>query len=151
MIKIEQRQIGLIIGQQGKNIKELYKQTHCDILLPRARRKKTEYDDISTSTFIVDEYEEQWNDTDFYYVYDAYNEAEHSNIKLNVDPQSTPKSKPKQNQKSSKHKKGGQDDGKSDGDDDELDMDDPRRLIEITLRGSPEEIRDAEVEIGFMV
>merc|ERR1719486_1262176 len=112
-MQIQQRKIGLIIGQNGKNIKKLYQLTHCDILLPRPRKKKEE-----EPTF-----DANWNDEQFYYVYDAYNDTEHSNVKL------------------SKHaKQSSNDDHKGKADEEEEDLDDPRRLIEIRLRGSPEEI-----------
>lgn len=139
-MKIEQRKLGLIIGPQGKNIKELYKQTHCDILLPKRRQKQSDEVQPTVNTEF-DEYEQHWNDSDFYYVYDAYNDQEQSNIKLNTDRSKT-------ETKKSKKSKSEEDDKE---DEEELDIDDPRRLVEITLRGSPEEIRDAELEIGFMI
>ena len=118
MIQVEQRKIGLIIGQNGKHIKELYRLTHCDIILPK--RKKKEEDDW-----------DDFNPQNYYYTYDAHNDTVKTN--LNFDGNE------------------GKNDKNDKNNDDEIDEDDPKRKVEIKLRGSPEEIRDAEVEINFMI
>jgi len=125
VIQIQQRKIGLIIGPRGKNIKELYKLTHCDILLPKARRKKDVVAQPEAEP--LDEYEQWLRYGEV--IYNAHDEEQRP-------PQ---KAQPKGSKPDGDHK-----------DDDEMDEDDPRRLVDITLRGSPEEIRDAEVEIAFM-
>merc|ERR1719150_2637171 len=119
IIQIQQRKIGLIIGQNGKNIKELYQHTHCDVILPKQKRKRN--DDI--------EYDE-FNDKDYYYVYDSYNNTEETNINLDDE----------------KEKK-----TNNENEEEEDDEHDPKKLIDVKLRGTPEEIRDAELEISFMI
>ena len=121
VIQVEQRKIGLIIGQNGKHIKELYRLTHCDIILPKHKKKQDDdWDDI--------------NNEDYYYVYDSFNDTVDTNFDLTDEG-----IKDKENDKKDKDN------------DDELDEDDPKRLVEVKLRGTPEEIRDAEVEINFMI
>lgn len=118
IIEVQQRKIGLIIGQNGKHIKELYRLTHCDIILPKQKKKNDDdWDNINTE--------------DFYYVYDAFNDTVDTNIDLTDE--------------------GTKDNKNNDEENDELDEDDPKRLVQVKLRGTPEEIRDAEVEINFMI
>eukprot|EP01083_Nonionella_stella_P194128 716175_1 len=69
IMKVEQRKIGLIIGQNGKHIKELYKHSHCDVILPKQRRKKDDFDTTA--------------DYNYYYVYDSYNNTEQTNLYSN--------------------------------------------------------------------
>jgi len=154
-MKVEQRNIGLIIGPGGKNIKKLYDLTHCDILLPYRKRKKMETETATRATASVDV-----DSGDYYYVYDSFNGVEETNIYSkeknheNEKGGSSSKNSSASDLKSKNHKNGANANanGNGNGDaNDELDDDDPRKLVEIKLRGSPEEIRDAEVEITFMI
>eukprot|EP01084_Bolivina_argentea_P047946 88383_1 len=131
-MQVQQHKIGLIIGQSGKHIRELYKQTHCDIILPKQKKKKEEtYDQLDTN-------EPTYDQGGFYYTYDAYNDTVQTNMNLKDDP---PKDKEDEKHNNSKDKDKPPED----------EEDDRNRLVEIKLRGTPEEIRDAELEINFMV
>eukprot|EP01084_Bolivina_argentea_P180699 312181_1 len=70
ILKVEQRKIGLLIGPRGKNIKELYDRTRCDIITPRPARKNSD-----------DEEYDMFMDGNFYYEYDAYDDTEKLNNK----------------------------------------------------------------------
>ena len=130
ILKVEQRKIGLIVGQHGKHIKKLYELTHCDIIVPQHIKKKSDEMDLH-----LDEYEEEgyidYNNPNFYFSSD-----------MTFETKPTAKTK----QKSSKKNQDNDDDKEE-----EEDMDSPTRLIDIKLRGTPEEIRDAELEINFMI
>jgi len=132
IIKIQQRKIGLIIGPGGKNIRELYELTHCDIILPQASKKKKQLQpDLEPITSGLSQYQYDEN----CYVYDSWRENEDSKQTQNKKKDIKPT------------KKNQADDQEEEEEEDE---DDPRRLVEIKLRGTPEEIRDAELEINFM-